>query len=506
MKTNRLFTLALTVLATACGSSQTNRVTAANAAVNPTTGQTVTTATGQAVSQDANSRFNSAAQSMRTHDDANSGRGDWTNDSCNEVAGQFEEAAQAQPNGNFPEAWFNRGMVFARCNMTDQATQALNRSVQAGGERGYCRAKVQLGVQAFRRRDVPTARAAFEEAIRLDPTHCVEGYTNLAMVLREAGPTTDQQWGEVIRNIRAALALDDRYLPARNQLALSYLQQAGDDPNSQRIFLAGLVCAQAAQVAAAAQAELTADVRGFMADLHNTWGIIDIRRGEIIKALGHFQRAYQLNPSMFEAWVNYGTINLSFRGYQDAREAFQHAVELRADNYDAHIGLGVALRGLARVDATPEDQRPGLITQAQQEYERARTLDGNRPDAYYNLGVLNMSYLGGQTTDLEHARDFLQQFQQHAGAAPRYATPVQQARHHIDNINQTLTAMRAMASIPGAGAQPTPPANNTPPSGETPPASGATPAPATPAPATPAPATPAPATPAPAAAPAPAAH
>ncbi len=499
MKTTRLLTLALTILATACGSTSTNnRVTAANAAVNPTTGQTVTTATGQAVSQDANSRFNTAAQAMHTHDDANSGRGDWNADACNEVAGQFQEAAQAQPNGNFPEAWFNRGMVFVRCNMTEQAAQALNRAVQAGGDHGYCRAKVQLGVQAYQRRDVSTARTSFEEAIRQDPTHCVEGYTNLAMVLREAGPTNDQQWGEVIRNIRAALALDDRYLPARNQLALSYRQQAGDDPNSQRIFLAGLVCAQAAQVAASAQADLTADVRGFMADIHNTWGIIDIRRGEIIKALGHFQRAFQLNPTMFEAWVNYGTINLSFRGYQDAREAFQHAVELRADNYDAHIGLGVALRGLARVDATPEDQRPGLITQAQQEYERARTIDANRPDSYYNLGVLNMSYLGGATADLEHARDFLQQFQTHAGAQPRYATPVQQARHHIDNINHTLEALRAMASIPGGGATPAP----TPAPAPAPaPAPGATPAPAPGAAPTPAPA---PATPAPAAAPAPA--
>lgn len=497
MKTTRSLSLVFTLLA-ACGGSQSTRggTTANNVAVNPATGQTVTTATGTAVSQSANQRFNDAAQSMRTHDDANNGRGDWTADTCNEVAGKFEEAAQAQPNGNFPEAWFNRAMVYQRCNMGEQATQSLNRALQAGNG-NYCRAKVELGVMAYRRRDTAAARTAFEEAIRQDPTHCVEGYTNLAMVLREAGPTNDQQWGEVIRNIRAALALDDRYLPARNQLALSYLQQAGDDPYSQRIFLAGLVCAQAAQVAAAAQSELSADVRGFMADIHNTWGIIDIRRGEIIKALGHFQRAYQLSPTMFEAWVNYGTINLSFRGYQDAREAFQHAVELRNDSYDAHIGLGVALRGLARVDATPEDQRPALLQQAQQEYERARTLDANRADAYFNLGVLNMSYLGGQTADLEHAREFLQQFQQRAGTNARFTDHIQRSRRYIQNIDQTLAAMRAMASIPGAGAAPAPaptpapeaPANGTP-----------TPAPA-PAPA----ATPAP-TPAPAAAPAPAAH
>jgi tetratricopeptide (TPR) repeat protein len=501
MKTTHTFSLATCLLIAACGGTNTTAAGGRGTGVtNPATtsgGQTITTAAGQAVSQSANTRFNEAASAMRTHDDANNGHGDWTPDVCNEIAGKFETAAGEQPNGNFPEAWFNRALVYQRCNMGEQATTALNRSVQAGNG-NYCRAKVQLGVMAHRRHDVAAARAMFEEAIRQDPTHCVEGYSNLAMLLREANPTTEQQWGEVIRNIRAALALDDRYLPARNQLALSYLQQAGDDPNSQRIFLAGLVCAQAAQVEAASRDQLSADVRGFMADIHNTWGIIDIRRGEIIKALGHFQRAYQLNPTMFEAWINYGTINLSFRGFQDAREAFQHAVELRADSYDAHIGLGVALRGLARVDETPEPQRAGLITQAQAEYERARTLDANRPDAYYNLGVLNMSYLGGQIADLEHARDFLQQFQQRSGAQPRYVGHNTRATQHIRNIGETINAMRAMQSLQGTTGGTS--GGTTPAAPATPPAGGAAPAPA--------PATPPAggAAPAPAPAPAPAAH
>jgi hypothetical protein len=122
------------------------------------------------------------------------------------------------------------------------------------------------------------------------------------------------------------------------------------------------VCAQAAQVAQSHHADLAPDVRSFTADLYNTWGIIDIRRNEIIKALEHFRRAYTLNPNMFEAWVNYGTINLSFRGYQDAKEAFEHAIALRDDSYDAHIGLGVALRGLALTQPDTErdaDARPG---------------------------------------------------------------------------------------------------------------------------------------------------
>ena len=484
---NRRLSSALLLLSlAACGGARQSTGSTAPAA-HAANGATVTTASGTAVNETANSRFNSAASTMRQHDEANGNRGDWTPATCNEVAGLFETAANAQQGGNFPEAWFNRGLVYDRCGMNEQSTQALTRALQAANG-NYCRAKVQLGVMAYRRHDAATAQQSFEQAIQQDPTHCVEGYTNLAMVLRERNPTTPADWAPVVRNIRQALALDDRYLPARNQLALSYLQQAGDDPNSRMIFLAGLVCQQAVGVAQAHDADLAPDVRTFVADVMNTWGIIDIRRNEIIKALEHFRRAYTLNPTMFEAWVNSGTINLSFRGYQDAREAFEHAIHLRDDSYDAHIGLGVALRGLALT--APDAERGQMLARAQQEYERARTLDGNRPDAYYNLGVLNMNYMGGAIPTLRQARELLQQFVTRAGSTARLLESVRNANHHIHNIDDTIRALEATGGTTAPASAPaTPPA-----------ATPATPSAATPAPAAAPAATPA--APAPAAAPA----
>jgi tetratricopeptide (TPR) repeat protein len=296
------------------------------------------------------------------------------------------------------------------------------------------------------------------------------------MLLRERNPSSEPEWADVVRNIRLALALDDRYLPARNQLALAYLQQAGDDPNSQRIFLAGLVCQQAIQVAQAQQANISADVRGYVADLYNTWGVIDFRRREIIKALEHFQRAYTLRPSMYEAWVNYGTINLSFRGFRDARDAFQHAVELRGDSFDAHLGLGVALRGLSQ-EPSSANERETLLRQAQQEYERAQQLDQNRPESYYNQGLLHMSYTGNTIPELRQALTFLNNFVSRAGSQPRYADAVQRANRHIRNINETIAVLETNAPQGGSGTPPaTPPTAPAPPAGgATPPAAGATP-------------------------------
>lgn len=476
MRSTRIIGLTLGLLA-ACSSTQTGTNTAANVARDGS-GNAVTTGDGTAVTATANQRFNEAAASMRTHDAANNGLGDWTAESCAEVAGLFERAAQEQNNGQFAEAWYNRGLVFDRCGQTDPARQAFERAIQiAGGN--HCRSKVQLGVAAFRRREVPQAQQMFEEAIRQDPTHCVEGYTNLAMVLRTRNPTSDAEWQPVVRNIRAALALDDRYLPARNELALSYLQQAGDDPNSQRVFLAGLVCAQAIQVAEAQAANLDPQVSSFVADIHNTWGLVDIRRGEIIRALGHFRRASQLNPNMYEAFVNYGTINLSFRGYQDAREAFEAAVRLRDDSYDAHLGLGVAFRGLSQ-SLNDDTEKQAMLQRALQEYGRAQALDQNRPDSYYNQGLLNMSYMGNTVPVLRQALDLLTQFQQRAGQQPRYAQDTQRATRHIRNIRDTITALEAVGgatTAPAPAAAPTPPAEGAAPAPAAPaaPAAGATP-------------------------------
>lgn len=396
-----------------------------------------TSGTGQAVSQSAHQVFEAASRDMRQHDEAASGRGDWNSGACNDVAGHFERAANEQPGGAFAEAWFNRGIVFERCGMTDQARQAFQRAIDTSQGHNYCRARVQLGVYQYRAHQVGEARASFESAIH-DDANCVEGYTNLAMLQRESGTVDDRR--AAVGNIRQALARDDRYVPALNQLALTYLAEAGDDPRSQRLMLAGIVCGQAVQVTAQHTAEIAADVRGFVADVYNTWGLIDIRSGQIIRALNHFRQAFQLNPAMFEAWANYGTINLGFRGYTDARDAFQHAVALRSADYDSHIGLGVALRGL--------QQYP----QAQAEYERAQQLDANRPDSFYNLGVLYDSYVNSGIPDLQRGIQFLEQFLAKAHASPRFQEAITRAEQHIRNDCQAINALNAVAALNASGA------------------------------------------------------
>jgi len=110
--------------------------------------------------------------------------------------------------------------------------------------------------------------------------------------------------------------------------------------------------------------------------------------------------------------MNFGEVTISFRGYEDGRQAFESAVALEPDNYEAIIGLGTALRGLERFE------------EAQVQYERAHKLDPRRPEAYFNLGVLYQDYMSGSVADLKKAKQYFTEFLQKAGSQPDFRSSV----------------------------------------------------------------------------------
>src|SRR5690606_33491827 len=94
--------------------------------------------------------------------------------------------------------------------------------------------------------------------------------------------------------------------------------------------------------------------------IYNTWGLIKLERGDLLSALQMFQRAIELDDSIFAAQMNFGQITLGFRGYRDAKRAFERAVQLRPRDYDAIVGLGAALRGLEEFDAAEKQYKKAI--------------------------------------------------------------------------------------------------------------------------------------------------
>ena len=142
--------------------------------------------------------------------------------------------------------------------------------------------------------------------------------------------------------------------PAFNQLAIYYLERAKEKVgrakgtvatagrtsktkekkiDQQQLELAALVCSQAIRKNPKYPA------------IHNTAGLIQVELGNINSAVSSFKTASDLDPGFFEAQMNYAAVNLSFRGFKNAEDAYRSALKIKPNDYDAHLGLALALRG-----------------------------------------------------------------------------------------------------------------------------------------------------------------
>ncbi|MCB9591315.1 MAG: tetratricopeptide repeat protein [Sandaracinaceae bacterium] len=369
-------------------------------------GNVIRTAGGSAVSEEAHNHWTEAIAMFERNEAAANG---WTPANCQAAQSKFEEANNAQ-GGSFTEAIYMMGVVSGRCGDDEAALGHYRRALETN-ER-YCGARVGVGLGDMRAGRTAQAREHFERSIR-DDNQCTSGYVNLAIIQRQ----TPAEVREALNNLRRALAIESDYLPAFNQMALLYLSQAAENQR-QMLDLAEVVCRQAQLI------------NPNYAPIYNTWGLINVRQGNIIAALAKFERAFNLDGDFFEAYMNFGSLTLSFRGYEDATRAFTQARRLRAQDYDATIGLGAAQRGLTQV------------AEAEATYRAAIQIDAQRPEAYFNLGLLYQDFKGGAVADLRQATGFYEQFTQRAGNRPAMAETVEAVTRRCRRRPQTGSRRR----------------------------------------------------------------
>src|SRR5205814_2330997 len=237
-----------------------------------------------------------------------------------------------------------------------------------------------------------------QQAVRDAEFQNVEALVNLAMLYMKRRSTNPDQDGandfeRAKKNLQRALAIDDGYQPAFNQLALYYLEVAKEKAGrvssrrktstfaktkkaaSQQLDLAALVCSQAIRK------------NPNYAAIHNTAGLIQVEQQDINGAVREFQTAAKLDPTFFEAQMNYAAINLSFRGFKAAEDAYRAAIRMHPNDYEAHLGLALALRG--QINDTNWDKN---VTEAQAELEQCKKLAPDRAETLYNEAILTQEY------------------------------------------------------------------------------------------------------------------
>jgi tetratricopeptide (TPR) repeat protein len=442
-------------------------------------------------------RFNTALDAFNGHDKTN----DWNDQTCQEAAKAFEIAASAQTSGKFSEATYDAGLAYQRCGNDKEAKGHFQQALSDDPKFHFARAQLAL-YQYKADNNADAAISALEQAVTDANFQNVPALVDLAMfqMLRDSdnvganchakvgGRDADLQDFDCAKlNLQRALAIDDGYMPAFNQLALYYFGSAKKKAGSGRKFgrtiatnaalakrgdvqqleLAALVCSQAVRKTPT------------YAPIHNTSGLILNELGQVNTAVKEFQAAAQFDPHFFEAQMNLAAINLSFRGFDKAEGAYRKALEMHPNDYDAHLGLALALRGQIE-DSNYEKQ----VAAVQSELDACKKIDAARPDAYFNEGILTQEYKakGAGGTDkavavYQQAKQVFETFMEKAGGKSEYDGAVKKTKERVQDIDDTVTFLQAG----GPPAAPTPPAPPASPGGPAPPAGapagGAAPAP-----------------------------
>ena len=407
------------------------------------------------IDQGAQEQFNKALDAFIAHDKAN----DWSDAACADVAKQFDEAVSKQSNGKFAEATFNAGIAYQRCGDDKNARAHFEKALQDDPKFHGARAQIALyKYKADGNEDA--AINELQQAVLDAQFQNVPALVNLALVqmVRDSeqgqqGCKNDMECAKL--NLQRALAIDDAYMPAFNQLALYYFQLAKKRAGAvktggkgsrgrqivtnaaktkrasvQELELAALVCSQAIRK------------NPSYAPIHNTAGLIQNELGQVNGAVAEFATAAKLDPKLFEAQMNYAAVNLSFRGFDVARDAYKKALAMRPNDYDAHLGLALALRGPITGTEANYDE---LVNGAQAELDAAKKIDANRPDAYYNEGILTQEFrakAGGSKDQtiaaLTKAKGIFQQFIDKASGKPEYDGAVKRSKERMQDIDDTI--------------------------------------------------------------------
>ncbi len=301
----------------------------------------------------------------------------WKTESCKDVAKEFGDVAE--DNANMAEALYNVGVAYRNCKMMNEAKAAFKKTLKHHPKHQLSLA--HLAVMELEEGDENGAEEFLRKAVGAgkNKVDVVPAYVNAATILRQrgarGGKADEESFRKAQLNLRRALAIESKYMPALYQLAMLYLDTAIVKKKASFLTLATLVCNQG----------ITLNPE--YGPIYHALGQIYLQQNQLVQALQSFEAAFQKDPTLFASYMNFAAINLNFRGYSEAKAAFEKAIAINPKSYDAHIGLGVALRGL------------GDFQGAKAEYKKAAEIDSKRTDYIFNMGLLEMDYLNPGTVD-----------------------------------------------------------------------------------------------------------
>ena len=414
---------------------------------------------GREVSKAAAASFDRGLDAFMDHDK----KQDWNESTCGAVADMFLDAAKQQESATntvLAEAVYNAGLAYQRCGNDSKAREQFEAAIKADSK--FHRARAQIILYNYSKsKEVEGTIRDLDQVIRDAKFQNVEALVSLAALQMERDSDSTDQDGKndlerARKNLQRALAIDDGYMPAFNQLAIYYLEQAKAKAEKSDESSRGSKRRRRLTIAASKKAEASTqelDLAALVASqgvrknanyapLHNTAGLIQVELKDFNGAVKSFARARQLDSKFFEAHMNYAAVNLSFRGFQEAEKAYRDALKLQPNEYEAHLGLALALRG-----AINDSNFDKNVKEAQQHLDKCKQLEPNRAETYYNEAILTQEYRAKGSQDkaipmLEQASKQYREFIGKAGSDPAFADAVKRSQERSKDIDDTIKFIR----------------------------------------------------------------
>lgn len=274
------------------------------------------------------------------------GQVDWAS-----VVSELESLAKKY--GTVAEAAYNLGVAKERRGDYAGAEKAYRRALAL--DPNLSAARENLAGVVLRAGDRRQAIAILRELIEIDP-EAATARLALGRSLLASGRTD-----EAIKLSQAALAVDPKNLDGYCILALA----AAESNEGQRVRL---LRAQAFKLGKGPK----------RACLHFATGLALLKEKDKASALLEFSEAVRLDPkSHLEAWFRIAEISMEYKNFAKAVKSYETVCQMNPNNVEAHINLGVALKGM------------GKFPEAEKAYKKAlRLSSGSIPEVHFNLGVL----------------------------------------------------------------------------------------------------------------------
>lgn len=387
--------------------------------------------------QQVDETFAALAAEVAEHDRANEGRGEWNASSCATLADRLERVGRYGPRATAGDALTAASVVHLRCGREQLAQALLERAVAAHPE--SCSVQQAVGLAHERAGQFERAQRDYANA------NCGEGYVRLGRMSRMLATKLPvvlaaRMRATAISAFRRALAEQMTDPRALAGLAQVYLDEARASSSPLPLTSAESASANAVIHARALAVDSPA-AREEHAHIAHARAEVLAALGRVAPAIDQYRRAVEFAPDAYEPRMNLASLLIDTRDFVGAANELAIVVQ-RFPTYDALVAHGVALAHLGRRG------------EAESAYERARTMEPDRPDVFFNLAVL-YGLMGRHREELERGGHFAVVFAQKAAASSdpqRYAQRVAWITREAALVAGQLHRQRIVLAMDAAAA------------------------------------------------------